>query len=157
MTWRKFAAGAPDMAEFGREEFEHQRVAVIGTIRRDGSPRLGNVEPCILDGELYLGMLWHSHKALDLRRDPRIVLRNAICSSTGNERELTLSGRAIEIHQPDVRRRYQMAVAHKIAWREPHFHLFAVDIERASMIRYGHGQQSVKLWPQGIAFERPYG
>jgi hypothetical protein len=33
-------------------------------------------------------MMWQSHKALDLRRDPRIAVRNAVCSSTGDEGEL---------------------------------------------------------------------
>ena len=110
MTWRKFAAGAPDMAEFGRREFERWRVAVVGTICRDGSPRISHVEPCILEEELYLGMLWHSRKALDLQHDPRIVLRNAVCSSTGDECELTLRGRAVEVHRPEIRQRYQAAV-----------------------------------------------
>ena len=83
MSWRTLEASAPEMAHFGKQQFERNRVAVIGTIRSDGSPRISNVEPCILDGELYLGMLWHSRKALDLLRDPRIVVRNAIMVGPG--------------------------------------------------------------------------
>jgi len=48
-------------------------------------------------------MMWHSRKALDLVRDPRIVIRNAICTNTGDEVELTLRGRVVEISDPDVR------------------------------------------------------
>jgi hypothetical protein len=155
MSWRKLEDGAPEMAAFWKEQTERHRVAVIGTVRSDGSPRISNVEPCVLDGELYLGMLWRSRKALDLLRDPRIVLRNAICTSAGDEGELSLRGRAAEVRDAEVRRRYLEAVAGKIAWQEP-FHLFSVDIESAALVTYGRGLQSVRLWPQGTAFERSY-
>lgn len=157
MTRQTFAAAAPDMAEFGKEEFEGRRVAVIGTIRRDGSPRISCIEPYIVDDILYLGMMWQSRKALDLLRDPRIVLRNAICSNTGDEVELSIRGRAEEIRDLEVRRRYVEALAERVSWKKPHFHLFAVDIESASLVRYGRGEQTVKLWPQNREFKRPYG
>jgi hypothetical protein len=89
----------------------------------------------------------------DLLRDPRILLRNAVCTSTGDEVEINLRGRAIEVHEPDRRQRYAAAVAE---WQERQFHLFAVQIESAALIRYGQGQQSVQLWPQGEEFTRPY-
>jgi hypothetical protein len=157
MSWHTFAAAAPDLAAFAREQFAPGHVAVVGTIRADGSPRISNVEPHILEGELYVGMMWQSRKALDVLRDARILLRNAVCTSTGDEAEITLRGRATEIHDPDVRQRYVAAVADRIAWQEPHFHLFAVHIESAALVRYGHGQQSVTLWPQGREYSRPYG
>ena len=34
------------------EQFEQSGVVLIGTIRKDGSPRISCVEPCILDGVL---------------------------------------------------------------------------------------------------------
>ncbi len=49
MIWTEFEASAPEMAAFGREQFEQRGVALIGTLRRDGSPRISLVEPCILD------------------------------------------------------------------------------------------------------------
>src|SRR3989442_14447116 len=98
MRWKEFEAGAPDMAAFAREQLEQTRVMIIGTIRRDGTPRISLIEPCILDGELYLGMMWQSRKALDLLRDPRLVLHNPIYSSTGEESEISLHGRTVDIH-----------------------------------------------------------
>jgi hypothetical protein len=157
MSWQAFAAAAPDLAEVAREQFAPGRVALVGTIRADGSPRISSVEPHIMEGEVYVGMMWQSRKALDVLRDPRLLLRNAVCTSSGDEVELSLRGRATEIHDPAVRRRYVAAVAERIAWQEPHFHLFAVQIESAALVRYGHGQQAVKLWPQGREFTRPYG
>lgn len=157
MSWQTFASGAPDLAAFVQEQFAPGRVALVGTIRADGSPRISCVEPHIMDGKLYLGMMWQSRKALDLLRDPRILLRNAVCTSSGDEAEISLRGHAVEIHDPEVRRRYIEAVAERIAWQEPHFHLFAVQIESAALVQYGQGQQSVKLWPQGVEFSRSYG
>ena len=157
VSWQTFAAAAPDVAVFAQEQFAPGHVALVGTIRTDGSPRISSVEPHIREGESYLGMLWRSRKALDVLRDPRLLLRNAVCTSTGDEAEITLRGRAVEIRDPDLRQRYRAAVAERIAWQEPHFHLFAVQIESAALVRYGQGQQSVKLWPQGGEFTRPYG
>jgi hypothetical protein len=102
------------MAAVWKEQFERTGgVMLIGTIRRDGSPRISNVDPCILAGELYLGMMWHSRKAVDLLRDPRILVRNPICSSTGEEVELSIRGRTIEIHDSEARKRY---VSERTIW-----------------------------------------
>jgi hypothetical protein len=154
MTWRNFEAGAPDMAAFGREQFA-SRIGLIGTIRRDGSPRISCIEPFIMDGNLYLGMMWHSRKVLDLLRDSRIAIRNAICSNTGDEIELTLRGHVVEIGDPAIRRRYVEMTG--TPWKEPLFHLFAVDIESAARLAYGDGNQSVSLWPENVHFTRSYG
>ena len=65
---------------------------------------------------------------------------------------------AIEVRDPDLRRRYVEAVSERVAWQEPRFHLFSVDIESAALIKYEGGEeQSVKVWPQDIEFRRPYG
>jgi hypothetical protein len=154
MTWRKFEAGVPDMAAFAREQFA-RRIALIGTIRQDGSRRLSCIEPFIMDGDLYLGMMWRSRKALDLLRDPRIVIRNAICTNTGDEVELTLRGRVVEIRDPDARQRYVEMTG--TPWKEPHFHVFAVDIAIAAWVAYGSGKQAVSLWPENVHFTRSYG
>jgi hypothetical protein len=156
VSWQIFATAAPELAAFVKEQFAPGRVAMVGTIRADGSPRISSIEPSIVDGELYLGMMWQSRKALDLLRDPRIVLRNAVCTSIGDEVEISLRGHAVEIHDPDVRRRYVAAVAERISWHEPHFHLFAVQIARAALVQYAAGEQTVKLWPQDVQFTRPY-
>jgi len=154
MNWEQFAAAAPKMAAVGRTQFEQSGVALIGTIRKDGAPRISCVEPCILGDVLYLGMMWQSRKALDLLRDPRLVLHNTICTSTGDEVEFSLFGRAFEIRDLEVRRRYR---SERTSWQEPHFHLFSLDIESASLIEYGSGEQAVSVWPLGKEFKRPYG
>jgi hypothetical protein len=157
VSWAELEAGAPDLAAAARAEFVRSGMALVGTLRKDGSPRISCVEPCILGGELYLGMIWRSRKAVDLLRDPRLVLHNAVASNTGNELEISLSGRAVEVRDAEVRRRFVEAVAERSAWKEPHFHLFSVELASAGLVRYEAGEQHVKVWPEGTEFTRRYG
>jgi hypothetical protein len=60
-------------------------VVLVATIRADGTPRLSPVEPFVLDGVLWLPMLWGSAKAADRRHDPRILVHSAIASRDGGQ------------------------------------------------------------------------
>lgn len=75
MNWSGFREAAPALAEKAEELFDRSGVILLGTIRKDGSPRISPVEPLIVDGDLYLGMMWQSLKALDLMHDPHHGLR----------------------------------------------------------------------------------
>ena len=153
MKWEEFEAGAPELAVLARREFEQHGMALVGTLRKDGSPRISCVLPFVLDGELYLGMMWQSRKAVDLMRDPRLVLHNPISSNRGDEVEVSLQGRAAEVQDPEVRRRY---IENLSEWEGRDFHLFSVDIQSVGLIRYERGEQHVKVWPHGAEFTRRY-
>lgn len=45
MNWADFRLAAPDLAAAGERLFERTGVVLVGTIRRDGSPRISPVEP----------------------------------------------------------------------------------------------------------------
>ncbi len=154
MTWADLERGAPDLAALARDEFARSGMALVGTVRKDGSPRISNVEPVIADGELYLGMMWKSRKAVDLLRDPRLVLRNAVCTNRGDEVELIIRGRAAKLEDEASRKTYRSAS--DAAWGDRPFHLFSIAIESAALIRYGGGQQQVKVWPKGTELTRSY-
>ncbi|HEU0248795.1 MAG TPA: pyridoxamine 5'-phosphate oxidase family protein [Gaiellaceae bacterium] len=153
MNWRDLEVGAPALADLARRQFAEAGMAVVGTLRRDGSPRISCVYPCVLDEELYLGMMWRSRKAIDLLRDPRLVLHNAVSTNRGDETEVILRGKAIERGDDGLLRRYLAAVPE---WGDRRFHLFVVDLESAAIIRYESGTQQVSVWPQGVEFTRPY-
>lgn len=72
------------------------RVALLGTLRRDGSPRISPIEPYIAAGQLIIGAMAWSAKASDLRRDPRYVLHSMVTSPDSGEGELKLYGLAAE-------------------------------------------------------------
>jgi hypothetical protein len=153
VEWRDLDAGAPDLAALASAEFERSGMALVGTLRRDGFPRISCVYPYVLEGVLYLAMMWRSRKALDLMRDPRLVLHNAVSTNLGNELEVILTGRAREVPDEEVRHRYLEAVP---SWGDRQFHLFAVDVETAATVRYEGGEQHVKVWPKGVELRRPY-
>ncbi len=78
MNWAEFAREAPELARLGEQRFRQSGLVLVGTIRRDGAPRISPVEPLIADGQLYLGMMWQSRKALDLLRDPRCLVQSTV-------------------------------------------------------------------------------
>ena len=111
----------PKVERFGT--FRHH---ILATLRKDGSPRTSGLEVQFLNGELWFGMMPGSLKALDLRRDPRFALQ----SNPGEGTELTVgdvrvSGRAIEVDDPEVVARYtgQVEVPDPSS-----FHLFRTEL-----------------------------
>jgi len=153
VRWEEFEASEPELAALARAEFERSAMVLVGTLRKDGSPRISCVLPYVLDGELLLGMMWQSRKAVDLQRDSRLVLHNPISTNHGDEVEISLRGRAVEIDDDKTRQRY---VKNLPEWEGRDFHLFSVDIESVGLIRYDRGEQHVKVWPRGPEFTRRY-
>jgi hypothetical protein len=78
MIWAEFEGAAPEIARLGRERFVRAGVALLGTLRRDGSPRISPVEPHFVSGHLLFAAMSWSVKARDLARDPRCVLHSAV-------------------------------------------------------------------------------
>ena len=75
-SWSDFARAEPDLARRVQALLETQKHMTLATLRRDGSPRISGTEAQIVEGELTLGMMPGSLKALDLLRDPRLALHS---------------------------------------------------------------------------------
>jgi hypothetical protein len=151
MHWAEFETAAPELAALARERFTTDQVILLGTIRRDGSPRISPVEPDIADGRLYLGMIWGSYKARDLQRDPRCVVHGLIHDRFATGGEIKLHGKAIEIRDLEEREVYREAIFQRIGWKpdEPKFHLFAIDIQRAAKFSYEADARKTLSWREG--------
>ncbi len=76
-SWSEVKVAAPELAASVEERFEAHGLALMATLRRDGSPRISGVELLFAAGELWLGMMPDSRKARDLERDPRLALHSA--------------------------------------------------------------------------------
>lgn len=149
-SWAEFEIGAGPLATLARERFEDSGLILLGTLRRHGHPRISPVEPLIVEGRLYLGMMWHSMKALDLRRDQRCVVHSLVTVREGSEGDVKLYGRALEISDPDERRRYGDALFAAIGWRPTgDFHLFALDIDEVGYFRVEGTSHRVWHWRPG--------
>ncbi|HEV2036589.1 MAG TPA: pyridoxamine 5'-phosphate oxidase family protein [Candidatus Dormibacteraeota bacterium] len=138
MRWDEFDAAAPELARLGLHGFEAKQLCMLGTLRRDGSPRISPCEMTFLEGELLLGMMWQSPKALDLLRDARCVLHSCTSDKAGSEGDFKLYGQAREITQSSMRDAYKAAVKARIDWEPPGpFHLFAIEVSSAGYVVFG--------------------
>ena len=158
MRWSEFEDSQPRLAAVGREKLLGPGVVLVVTVRRDGTARLSPVEPFLLGGQLWLSMLLNSTKAADLRRDPRLLVHSVVTGPDGGDGEFKLRGTARAETDPSVQQRYSAAVADALGWRPipGEFHLFAVDLDDVTFIRYdsASGDQFVTRWPRGGEFVR---
>jgi len=144
VSWRDLEAGAPDLAREGRARFERTKVALLGTLRDDGSPRISPVEPYLIGGELVVGVM-PSPKLDDLRRDPRCALHSSVNDINGSEGEFKIHGRAVATNDP-------VLVDADGSWwqgREPaRVGVFTIDIEAAVLVTWSadQGEMSTTRW-----------
>jgi hypothetical protein len=92
--WRDLEQGAPEIARLGMARLAAVPVAMLGTVRPDGSPRISPVEPYLVGGQLLIGAMAWSRKAADLHRDPRYALHSVVTGPDTGEGELKLHGSA---------------------------------------------------------------
>ena len=78
----------PRLAEVAHDRLITPGVLLVATVRRDGTPRLSPVEPLIVGADLWLSMMWQSHKAIDLLRDDRMLIHSIITTPDGSEGEV---------------------------------------------------------------------
>ena len=103
MTWREFSAAAPELARLGEERLRGVGIALVGTLRADGWPRINPIEPFFAGDHLLFGVMARSKKARDVLGDPRCALHSAVSDPHGADGEFKLYGRAREVTQRDVR------------------------------------------------------
>lgn len=149
MKWEEFVAAAPSLAALAQEAFDDQHVAILGTLRSDGRPRISPCEVYFTDGELLLGMMPNSKKVDDLRRDSRVTVVNGQEHREPRFGDVKIYGSAREVTDSDVRRRFGDQQYALIEWRPPDdVPIFAVDIESASYISFGPGRRYLR-WSSG--------
>jgi hypothetical protein len=119
MRWDEFARACPQIAGMAEQRFGADRLVMLGTLRLDGSPRISPCEVEVVSGQLVLGMIWRSRKALDLVRDARVTVHSATCRPEGTDGDIKLYGRAHESADIGLRRSYQRQVEEKLQWRPP--------------------------------------
>jgi hypothetical protein len=147
-TWSEIEAAAPELAGRARAVFDAHKHKILATLRRDGSPRISGIEATIADGELWLGMMPGSRKALDLRRDPRLALHSASDDPPDDPAtwagDAKLSGRAVEVDDPALLERLG-------AGDQADAHLFRVDITELVHTRVGDPADHlvIDLWREG--------
>jgi hypothetical protein len=159
MHWSEIERAQPRLARVATQRLIDPGVVLVATIRQDGTARISPVEPLVMDGDLWLSMMWRSAKARDLLRDPRILVHSIVTSRDGAAGEFKARGTARTEEDQDVQRRYADTVTARLGWNpQPgKFHLFAVDIDQVTYIAYDPadpGDQHVAMWPPAREFIR---
>jgi hypothetical protein len=149
VKWDEFERACPEIAGEAVERFRRDELVMVGSLRRDGSPRISPCEVDVAAGYLFLGMMWRSPKAVDLLRDPRVVVHSVTCNREGTDGDVKIYGRAVDERDPDTRAAFREAIRARIDWApdEPEFHLFSIDVESAASVRFDEEEQeTVVTW-----------
>jgi len=101
VRWADVCDEVPEFAARTQAAFQRNKHLTLATLRRDGSPRISGTEIQFDDGEVLVGMMLGSRKALDLRRDPRIAIHGPTADPPDDPKEwlgeTKVSGRAVEL------------------------------------------------------------
>src|ERR687889_2068679 len=123
-SWNVVENEAPELAA--------QAHKILATLRRDGSPRISGTEVTFADGELWLGSMWRSLKALDLLRDPRFALHSGSADPPDWTGDAKLAGNAEEVTDPERK----VAIIGADASPDSS-HLFRAEITELVVVRLG--------------------
>lgn len=144
-NWAGFTAAEGAFAVAVEKRFRAYTHHVLGTLRRDGTPRLTGIEATFRDGELWLGMMPNSRKALDLRRDPRFSLManpGADTEAMMADGDARVTGRVVEVTDRESMRRY----AADEARAEETFHLFRAEVSEVVTTRVEGDKLVLRTW-----------
>jgi hypothetical protein len=154
LTWEELEQAAPEVAAHGRELIERFQFVLVGTLTKDGSPRITPVEAYVIDGHLLANMIPGSLKARDLLRDPRLYVHAPVTTKEGSP-EFKLAGRAEVLTDEALKQKLSDLWWEAIKWRPaPDSHYFEFLAERAAWVTYdGKGQTRIQ-WRHGEAGEK---
>ncbi len=163
-SWHEVEAAVPDLAAAVRKAFDAHKHKVLATLRADGSPRVSGNEVTFQDGEVWLGMMDRSMKALDLLRDPRLAVHSATVDAELKLGDAKLSGRAVEETDPETKRRFGDDAAEANGGAEDRggadppepYHLFRVDVGEVSIVRIGDPPDHlvIESWSPAVGYRR---
>ncbi|MGH7315228.1 MAG: pyridoxamine 5'-phosphate oxidase family protein [Candidatus Rokuibacteriota bacterium] len=134
VTWKDFAAAAPELAQVGSALLNQFGVglAFLATVRRDGAPRLHPVCPVISGERLFVLITPTSPKRQDLIQDGRYALQAFPQPKPGSD-EFYLAGQARLIDDPATRTAVLRDAKHRADESETTFELW---IERVMHTRW---------------------
>ncbi len=144
-AWGDVAAREPDLVARARRYLDAHRHLTLATLRVRGAPRLSGSEVIIAEGEMWLGSMYGSMKAHDLRRDGRFALHSQSVDPPDWTGDATVSGVAEEVGDPDVRARILGVHA------QTGSHLFRCDVREVAVVELGDPPDhiTVDTWREG--------
>ncbi|MEO6397276.1 MAG: pyridoxamine 5'-phosphate oxidase family protein [Tepidiformaceae bacterium] len=152
-SWQQFEQESPELAALAEQRFSAYDLVMLGTLRKDGSPRITPIEYTFFDGELVLGGMWQSKKMLDLLRDPRCAIHCVTTDKDGKQGDVKLYGRCLPMAEERVEP-YWQHIFELLNWRPTGpAHVFVFEIESAGYVVFdGSGGMRMKTWPGADAW-----
>ena len=150
-AWSEVVSAAPELAAAVQARFDAYGLALLATLRRDGSPRISGIEPLFAVGELWLGMMPDSRKALDVLRDGRFALHSATTDKQVTSGDAKIAGVAITVEADVQLARFRDAFAQNTGSPPPEgpFHLFRADVREISIVRPSGDHLDIDWWHAG--------
>lgn len=145
VAWATVEQEVPELAAAVKARFDVARHHVLATIRRDGSPRVSGTEVLFRNGQMLLGSMWESTKALDLQRDGRFALHSNPGDGSMEGGDAKVSGVAVEL----------VGEAHEQFELEEQppgpFHLFRLDVTQVvhSTLHPDGDRMVIRSWRPG--------
>jgi hypothetical protein len=150
-SWNVVENEAPELAAQARRFLDAHAHKILATLRRNGSPRISGTEVTFADGELWLGSMWRSLKALDLLRDPRFALHSGSADPPDWTGDAKLAGNAEEVTDPERK----VAIIGADASPDSS-HLFRAEITELVVVRLGEPADHlvIETWHVGRGVTR---
>ncbi len=158
VSWAEFESQAPELAGLCLERFRSSDLVMLGTLRKDGFPRISPIEFAFYDGDLMLGGSWGAKKALDLLRDERCTIHSTTSNKDGKQGDAKLWAMALPFSEERAAAYWQW-VFEQSGWRPDRpYHLFGMDIQSAAFIRFDERGAMRRLqWPgDGVWIVKPW-
>jgi hypothetical protein len=148
--WSEVEAEAPELVALARGLFDAHVHKTLATLRSDGSPRISGTEVTFAEGELWMGSMWRSAKALDLRRDPRFALHSGSADPPAWAGDAKVAGSVEEVTDPA-----RKAAVSGGAAPEPS-HLFRAELTELVVVRLGDPADHIVIeaWHAGRGVTR---
>jgi hypothetical protein len=141
-SWADVVADASELAAKVEARFAAHKHAVLGTVRRDGGPRLSGTETTFRDGELWLGSMDGARKVDDIRRNPRMALHSATADADLAGGDAKVTGLAEEITDEATR-------AAVVDGAPGPFVLWRIDVLEVALVEVATDHLVISSWHQG--------
>jgi pyridoxamine 5'-phosphate oxidase-like protein len=154
--WAEVKLAAPELAAAVQRSFDAHKHKTMATLRKDGSPRISGTEVDFVGDDMFLGSMLGAMKARDLLHDPRVALHSATVDTDLTLGDAKVSGRAIEVTDPEEFGAFVAAHTAEHPETPPEFHLFRIDIREVSLVRIGDPPDHlvVESWVEGRGTKR---
>ena len=144
---------APELAADVKRRFEATGLGLLATLRKNGFPRISGIEPSFAVGEMWLGMMDGSLKALDLRRDPRLAVHSATADKDVTEGDARVTGVAKELVKGDEGWDGYVAHLREHSGFDPDagipFHVFRIDVSELMFLKPAGDHLEIGTWREG--------